>query len=204
MCEPVSATMAAVGVGSSLMQSRATAKQEAEMVNQQRRQQHELVKQNNWANADAQLTASDNTFATRNDLTQTNIERMNNLTALSTALGEGMIGGNSAKRLKTVQGIQHSMADSDLVNNYHRDYQAIFAGTVGSAESVKSTIGGMAEPPKTSRFQHFMNAAESGLAGAQQGLALKDSFSKYTKKLDKSVKKSGSVRAKAGVGMSTK
>lgn len=193
MCEPVSIGMAVVGVTGAAMGAHDQAKQEGRLIDAQRRQQHEMVRANNWANADAQMAIRDANESTRSMLTETNIERMTNMSLLSTAISESSMRGRSMERLKRVQNLQYDMRESDTVLNYQRDYQAIFADRVGAAESTKAQIQGMAPIPRTSNLTHAVNIAQAGFSGASMGMSLSGGFA------DLKASKTGSVRNTAGV-----
>lgn len=191
MCDPVAAVGAVVGVVSGMSGAKNQMKYESQQIDAQRRQQRELIKQNNWGHADNSLSIQDSHEQTRQALTETNIKRMNTQAMLSTALGEGGIGGNTAKRLKTVGNIQANMQDSDITLNYQRDYQAIFADSVGRTESTKAEISGMAKINRTSKLTHALNIAQSGMTGISTAGSLNDAVGRSTEAY-------GSVRKAAG------
>lgn len=193
MCEPVSIGMAVVGVTGAAMGAHDQAKQEGRLIDAQRRQQHEMVRANNWANADAQMAIRDSNESTRSMLTETNIERLTNMSLLSTAISESSMRGRSMERLMSVQNLQYDMRESDTVLNYQRDYQAIFAGRVGAAESTKAQIQGMAPIPRTSNLTHAVNITQAGFSGTSLGMSLSGGFA------DLKAPKTGSVRNTAGV-----
>lgn len=192
MCEPVSIGMAVVSATSAAMGARDQAKQEGRLIDAQRKQQHEMVRANNWANADAQMAIRDSNESTRSMLTETNIERMTNMSLLSTAISESSMRGRSMERLQNVQNLQYDMQESDTVLNYQRDYQAIFADRVGAAESTKAQIQGMAPIPRTSNLTHALNITQAGFSGASMGMSLAGGFA------DLKASKGGSVRDTAG------
>lgn len=193
MCNPVSIGMAAVGIAGSAQGARDQAKQEGRLIDAQRKQQHEMVRANNWANADSQMAIRDANESTRSMLTETNIERMTNMSLLSTAISESSMRGRSMDRLQSVQNLQYDMQESDTVLNYQRDYQAIFADRVGAAESTKAQIQGMAPIPRTSNLTHAVNITQAGMSGASMGMSLSGGFA------DMKAAKAGSVRNTAGV-----
>lgn len=195
MCEPVSIALGVAGVAGvgAVAGAHDQAKQEGRLIDAQRQQQHEMVRANNWANADAQMAIRDSNESTRSMLTETNIERMTNMSLLSTAISESSMRGRSMDRLKNVQNLQYDMQESDTVLNYQRDYQAIFADRVGAAESTKAQIQGMAPIPRTSKLTHAVNITQAGLSGASTGMSLGGGFA------DMKAAKSGSVRNTAGV-----
>ena len=190
MCEPVSASMAVIAVAGAAQGARDQAKQEGRLIDAQRKQQHEMVRANNWANADAQMAIRDSNESTRSMLTETNIERMTNMSLLSTAISESSMRGRSMDRLQSVQNLQYDMQESDTVLNYQRDYQAIFAERVGGAESTKAQIQGMAPIPRTSKLTHAVNITQAGMSGASMGMSMSGGFADM---------KAGSVRNTAGV-----
>ena len=180
MCEPVTIAMAigaVVGVASGAMGARDQAKQEGRMIDGQRMQQHEMVRANNWANADAQMAIRDSNESTRSMLTETNIERMTNMSLLSTAISESSMRGRSMDRLQSVQNLQYDMQEADTVLNYQRDYQAIFADRIGGTESTKAQIMGMAPIPRTAKLTHAVNITQAGMSGASMGARLGGGFS---------------------------
>ena len=194
MCEPVSIGMAVAGVASGVMGAKNQAKLEGQQIDAQRRQHHEMVRQNNWANADSQMQTRDSNESTRAMLTDTNIERMNNMATLSTAINESNMKGRSVDRLQTVQNIQYDMQESDIGLNYQRDYQSIFAETIGRTESTKAAIMGAAPIPRTNKLTQALNITQAGIGGFAQGMSIKGGSADA---------KSGSGRKAAGVGQST-
>lgn len=193
MCFSEAIGTAVVGATSAAMGARDQAKQEGRLIDAQRKQQHEMVRANNWANADAQMAIRDSNESTRSMLTETNIERMANMSLLSTAISESSMRGRSMDRLMSVQNLQYDMQESDTVLNYQRDYQAIFADRVGSAESTKAQIQGMAPIPRTSNLTHAVSIAQAGFSGASIGMSLSGGFA------DPKAPQTGSVRNTAGV-----
>lgn len=189
MCEPVSIGTAVVTVAGAAMGAHNQAKQEGRLIDSQRQQQHEMVRANNWANADAQMAIRDSNESTRSMLTETNIERMTNMSLLSTAISESNMRGRSMERLQSVQNLQYDMQESDTVLNYQRNYQAIFADRIGATESTKAQIQGMAPIPRTSKLTHAVNITQAGMSGASMGASLGGGFSKP---------ETGSVRNTAG------
>lgn len=190
MCEPVSISMAVAGAASAAMGARNQAKFEGQQIDAQRRQHHELVKQLNWGNADGQIANRDNYESARMALTETGIEHMNNMAMLSTALGEAGIGGRTAGRLQRVAGIQNDIEESNIAENYHRDYAAIFADAVGRTESTKGSILGAAPIQRTSKLTQAMNIGQGAMSGYSMGGG-KFGFDKGGA--------AGSVRSTAGV-----
>lgn len=176
MCEPVSIAMAVVAVAGAAMGAHDKAKQEGKLIDSQRKQQHEVLRANNWANADAQMAIRDANESTRSMLTETNIERTANMSLLSTAISESSMRGRSMNRLQSVQNLQYDMQESDTVLNYQRDYQAIFADRIGAAESAKAQIQGMAPIPRTSKLTHAVNITQAGMSGASMGMSLSGGF----------------------------
>lgn len=192
MCEPVSIGMAIVAVAGAAMGAHDKAKQEGKLIDSQRQQQHEMLRANNWANADAQMAIRDSNESTRSMLTETNIERMTNMSLLSTAISESSMRGRSMDRLQSVQNLQYDMQESDTVLNYQRDYQAIFADRIGAAESTKAQIQGMAPIPRTSKLTHAVNITQAGFSGASMGLSMAGGIA------DLKASKAGSVRNTVG------
>lgn len=190
MCAPVMIAMAVVSAAAAANQAKNQAILEGQQIDAQRRQHAELVRQNNWANADMVGAAQSNYEATRANLTDTNVERMNNLSALETAIGESNMGGRSMERLKNVQNIRYDMQSSDISTNYQRDYQALFADSVGRAESTKAAILGAAPIPVTSKLTQAINITNAGMQGASAGASFGGGFTKAD---------TGSVRGTAGL-----
>ena len=193
MCEPVTIGMAVgavVGGASSLYGSKQQAKYEGQMIDAQRRQQHEMIRTTNWQHADDRMAMQDANESTRAALTEANIERLSVMSALSTAISESGMGGRSMDRLQRVQNTQFAMQESDTVLNYQRDYEAIFSGMVGNAESTKRAILGMAPIQRTSKMTHGLNAMGAAMQGASLGMSFDGGIFKTGKE--------GDVRKKAG------
>ena len=172
MCEPVSITMALMGVAGAGVNAHEKAKAEGQAEDARRKSQIELIRQMNMANADLNLEARDKAEQARHQMTEINLKSLRNRGAVAAAIGESNIAGNSMDRVKRVTEAESSRESMAVLDNYQRDYQAIFANQVGNVENTKSQMRSMAPVFRTSKLSHALSIASSGMAGAAQGYGI--------------------------------
>lgn len=175
MCEPIS-IMAAVGAIGAASGAHAQAKAEGAAEDNKRRQQIEMIRQMNSANADINLEAVDKYDQAQQQLTEINLSSIRNKGMLSAAIGESNIAGNSMDRLKRVTAAEQSREKIGVMDNYERDYQTLFANKVGNVENTKGALKGMPKVLKTSKLAHALNIVSGGVQGGVQGYNLKTSM----------------------------
>lgn len=169
MCEPVSIGMAVVAVAGATMGAADKAKAEGKAEDAQRRTAREQVKQTNMANANLNLNAQDKQEEARKQLAEINLQSTRNRGTMRAAVGEAGFSGNSTKRLLNSVDVEASAAKMDVTDNYHRDYQSIFANQVANVENTKSAIKGQAQVIKTSGISNALGIASSGINGYAAG-----------------------------------
>lgn len=173
MCEPVSIGMAIVAVAGAAMSASEKAKAEGAAEDGQRRTAREQVKQTNMANANLNLNAMDKQEEARKQLSQINLQATRNRGTIRAAVGESGLSGNSMDRIQNSVENESSNARTDVVDNYHRDYQSIFANQIANTENTKSAIRGQAQVIKTSGLSNALGIISSGANGYAQGSAMK-------------------------------
>jgi hypothetical protein len=175
MCEPVSIGMAAVAVVGATMGASEKAKAEGAAEDAQRRTAREQVKQTNMANANLSLSAVDKQEEARKQLSQINLQATRNRGTIRAAVGESGLSGNSMRRIQNSVENEASASRMDVVDNYHRDYQSIFANQIANTENTKSAIKGQAQVIKTSGLSNALGIISAGANGYAAGSAMKGS-----------------------------
>lgn len=173
MCEPVSIGMAAVAVVGATMAASDKAKGEGAAEDAQRRSAREQVKQTNMANANLSLTAQDKQEEARKQLSQINLQATRNRGTIRAAIGESGLSGNSMKRIQNSVENEASASRMDVVDNYHRDYQSIFANQIANTENTKSALKGQAQVIKTSGLSNALGIISAGGQGYAAGQSMK-------------------------------
>jgi hypothetical protein len=172
MCEPVSIGMAIVAVAGAAMSASEKAKAEGAAEDGQRRTAREQVKQTNMANANLNLTAQDKQEEARKQLSQINLQATRNRGTIRAAVGESGLSGNSMDRIQNSVENESSNARTDVVDNYHRDYQSIFANQIANVENTKSALKGQAQVIRTSGVSNALGIISAGANGYAQGSAM--------------------------------
>uniref|UniRef100_A0AAU8BVL6 DNA ejectosome component internal virion protein n=1 Tax=Pseudomonas phage PMBT23 TaxID=3137284 RepID=A0AAU8BVL6_9VIRU len=175
MCELVSIGMAAVAVVGATMGASEKAKAEGAAEDAQRRTAREQVKQTNMANANLSLSAVDKQEEARKQLSQINLQATRNRGTIRAAVGESGLSGNSMRRIQNSVENEASASRMDVVDNYHRDYQSIFANQIANTENTKSALKGQAQVIKTSGLSNALGIISAGANGYAAGSAMKGS-----------------------------
>ncbi|QNJ57525.1 internal virion protein B [Pseudomonas phage PlaquesPlease] len=175
MCEPVSIAMASVALVGGVMSAKEKSKAEGAAEDAQRRTAREQVKQMNMANANLSLTAQDKAEEARSQLTETNMQALRNRGTIRTAIGESGLSGNSMRRIEQSVENEASQQRMSITDNYHRDYQSIFANQIANTENTKSAIKGQAQVIKTSGLSNALGIISSGANGYAMGSSIKGS-----------------------------
>jgi hypothetical protein len=154
------------------------AKAEGAAEDGQRRTAREQVKQTNMANANLNLTAQDQQEEARKQLSQINLQATRNRGTIRAAVGESGLSGNSMDRILNSVENESSNARTDVVDNYHRDYQSIFANQIANVENTKSALKGQAQVIRTSGVSNALGIVSAGANGYAQGSAMKGASTK--------------------------
>ncbi|UMO76114.1 internal virion protein B [Pseudomonas phage P413] len=173
MCEPVSIAMASVAVVGATMGASEKAKAEGAAEDAQRRTAREQVKQTNMANANLSLTAMDKQEEARKQLSQINLQATRNRGTIRAAVGESGLSGNSINRIQRSVENEASASRMDVTDNYHRDYQSIFANQIANTENTKSALKGQAQVIKTSGLSNALGIISAGANGYAAGSSMK-------------------------------
>lgn len=118
----------------------AQAKMIASQTDAGRRQAMEIMKQTNIQNADLSLQARSRLEEASSELTSQNMQKVQAMGSIRAAIGESMLEGSSMDRIKRVTEGQFIREANMVTDNYHRDYQAIFAQQLGGTQSAASQI----------------------------------------------------------------
>lgn len=169
MCEPVSIGMATVALVGGAMTASDKSKAEGAAEDAQRRSAREQVKQMNMANANLNLNAQDKADEARKQLAEVNMQALRNQGTIRTAIGESGLSGNSMKRIANSVENEASQQRMSITDNYHRDYQSIFANQIANTENTKSALKGQAQVIKTSGLSNALGIISSGANGYVQG-----------------------------------
>lgn len=173
MCNPAVA-MAGVGAAQGIMQARETAKAEGAAEDARRKNQIEMIRQMNYQNADLQLSLRDKHEQAQQQLTEINLTSLRNTGLVNAAIGESGISGASMDRIKRVTQAETSRERVGVMDNYQRDYQAIFADQVSNVENTKTQLRTMPKVRRTSLLSHALNIAAGTAQGAATGYGLKE------------------------------
>jgi hypothetical protein len=163
MCEPVSIGAAVLAVAGTAVGAHDRAKAEGAAEDARRKSQIEMVRQMNMANADQNLEIRDKTEQANQQMTEINLKTLRNRGMLSAAIGESGIAGNSVERIKRVTDAEASREKMGVLDNYQRDYQAIFANQVGNVENTKSQLRSSAPVFRTSKLANALDVASAGM-----------------------------------------
>lgn len=180
MCDPTGgiATVAIVSAMSATMSASESAKAKGQMTDNERKQQNEVVKQANWAENDQKLATADKRDEAQRQLTEVNLQSIRNQGTINTAIGESGLAGNSMDRLKNSVANDTSSQKMNITDNYERDYQAIFANRVGSAENAKDAVKGLGgNKYKVNAVANALNVVSAAANGYTQGTQLKSAVS---------------------------
>lgn len=174
MCSP----MAGAGLGAlgGFMSAKAQAQAEADQINAQRQTQREMYREANINNAQANLSLADKAEQTRQQITQVNMQALRNEGTINAAIGESMLSGNTVNRLRQAVRNEASQQVVALTDNYHRDYQSIFANEVNNVESTKSAIKGMPKIRQTSKAALALGVVSSAASGYSTGASIQQSY----------------------------
>jgi hypothetical protein len=169
MCEPISATMAAMSAGSAILGAKSTAKAEGAAEDARRKGQMEQIRQMTTANADSNLDLRDKSEQARQQLSELNLTSIRNKGMVNTAISESGVGGASMERIKRISAAESSRERMGVVDNYGRDYQTIFANQVSNVENTQAALRGSQPVMRTSKLAQALNIASAGASGYSQG-----------------------------------
>ncbi|QNL29351.1 internal virion protein C [Pasteurella phage vB_PmuP_Pa7] len=163
MCEPTTLTMAALSATSMAASAAASAKAQAGMITAQRKNAIAMMKKANMDNANARLQQVDKAEAARHQMTELNLDKLQTLGTLNTAIGESGLEGRSMDRLKNTTESEYIRKSRNVTENYERDYASLHAQMLGTSLSTHDNIKTLQsqEPSKGAR-------ALSGVASALQ------------------------------------
>ncbi|WP_323115389.1 hypothetical protein [Pseudomonas guariconensis] len=162
MCIAIPIAVAALAVAGGVMNAHDRAKAEGQAEDARRKGLIEQVRQMNTANADMSLEARDKAEQAQQQLTDINLKSLRNRGMVAAAIGESGLAGNSMDRVKRVTDAETSREKMGVLDNYKRDYQAIFANQVGNVENTKAAIRGSAPVFRTSKLANALNIVGSG------------------------------------------
>lgn len=164
MCWMQAAAMGAqIGFGN-MQQNQAN----AGSVDQTRRQAIEMVKEMNIKDANLRLKTMDTLDTASQDLTLQNMQKVQAMGSIRSAVGEGNLTGNSMNRIKNVTEGDFVRAANGVNDQYQRDYAAIFAERLGNRNSTVSQIEQMqkSEPRIKSMLEMVLDPLDLGIGKA--------------------------------------
>ncbi|HBQ5120503.1 MULTISPECIES: virion core protein, T7 gp14 family [Klebsiella pneumoniae complex] len=180
MCGPIAAA-AVMAVGSatqSAMQYKDAAKAEGKRADAARLQAQEYVKANNITQANLNLSNRDAYENAVSKMTSANMQGIQNMGALNTAIAESGIKGNSINRLRRSQEASNSAEQLSITNEYKRNYAEIFGKQLESQQNTISAVSGLDQDAhKTSGLQQALGITMAGAQGAAQGYSMGSAMS---------------------------
>lgn len=170
MCEPVSIGMAIVAVAGAAMGASEKAKAKGAQTDAERKNQHEIIKAANAQDADAKLSSVDKADEARRQLTEVNLTALRNQGTINTAIGESGLSGNTMDRLKRSVANDASTQKMNVLDNYERDYAALYQNRIGNTENARSAVrGGGGKGMKVNNLANALDIVSSGAGGYAQG-----------------------------------
>ncbi|QNH79694.1 hypothetical protein GGD92_16120 [Pseudomonas protegens] len=175
MCGPlvIPMVMAAMAASSAAMGASEQAKAKGAATDAQRKNQQEIIKAANAADADSKLETVDKADEARRQLTEVNLQALRNKGTINAAIGEAGFSGNSADRLRRSVDNEASAEKMNILDNYERDYAALFQNRIGAAENARSAVrGGGGQGMKINNVANALNIASAGFGGYAAGESL--------------------------------
>ncbi|HHL4106378.1 TPA: hypothetical protein ACQ7U8_004461 [Klebsiella pneumoniae] len=175
MCGPiaVAAVMAGASATQSAMSAKNAAKAEGNRADAARLQAQEYVKANNITQANLNLSNRDAYENAVSKMTAANMQGIQNMGALNTAIAESGIKGNSINRLRRSQEASNSAEQLSITNEYKRNYAEIFGKQLESQQNTISAVSGLDQDAhKTSGLQQALGITMAGAQGAAQGYSM--------------------------------
>lgn len=164
MCwQQVAATGAQIGLGA-FQQNKAN----VASIDQSRRQALEMVKEVNIGDAQARLKMKDTLDTASQDLSLMNMQKVQAMGTIRTAIGEGMLEGNSMDRIGRISEGDFVRAANGVTDQYTRDYAALFGDRVAARNSTMSQIEQMqkSEPRIKSMLEMALDPLDLGIGKA--------------------------------------
>lgn len=140
MCWPMMIASAALSAASAAKSAHDQAKLIGAQTDASRRQNQELLKQARWENASTNLDIRSKFEEASNEITNNNLQAIQTQGAVSAAIGEGMLSGNSMDRVQRVVEGENVRANAMVNENYKRDYASLLTGSVANMDSTKGQI----------------------------------------------------------------
>ncbi len=175
MCDPTGgiATMAIMGAmaaSSAAMGASEQAKARGMQIDAQRKSQQEMIKAANAADADAKLETVNKADEARRQLTEVNLQALRNKGLISAAVGESGLSGNTMDRVRRSADNEASAEKMNVLDNYERDYAAIFQNRVGAVENARSAVrGGGGQGMKINNLANALDIVSAGMGGVASG-----------------------------------
>ncbi|MFJ7142139.1 hypothetical protein [Pseudomonas protegens] len=175
MCDPTGgiATMAIMGTmaaSSAAMGASEQAKARGMQIDAQRKSQQEMIKAANAADADAKLETVNKADEARRQLTEVNLQALRNKGLISAAVGESGLSGNTMDRVRRSADNEASAEKMNVLDNYERDYAAIFQNRVGAVENARSAVrGGGGQGMKINNLANALDIVSAGMGGVASG-----------------------------------
>ncbi|WP_409300087.1 hypothetical protein [Pseudomonas sp. KCJK8993] len=164
------AIMGAMAASSAAMGASEQAKARGMQIDAQRKSQQEMIKAANAADADAKLETVNKADEARRQLTEVNLQALRNKGLISAAVGESGLSGNTMDRVRRSADNEASAEKMNVLDNYERDYAAIFQNRVGAVENARSAVrGGGGQGMKINNLANALDIVSAGMGGVASG-----------------------------------
>ncbi|HBT4786354.1 TPA: hypothetical protein MB364_001686 [Klebsiella variicola subsp. variicola] len=183
MCGPIAAAavMAVGNAAQTAMQYKNAAKAEGQRADAARLQAQEYVKANNITQANLNLSNRDAYENAVSNMTAANMQGIQNMGALNTAIAESGIKGNSINRLRRSQEASNSAEQLSITNEYKRNYAEIFGKQLESQQNTISAVNGLDQDAhKISNERQILGITMAAAQGAAQGYSMGSAISSAT------------------------
>lgn len=183
MCGPIAAAavMAVGNAAQTAMQYKDAAKAEGKRADAARLQAQEYVKANNITQANLNLSNRDAYENAVSKMTAANMQGIQNMGALNTAIAESGIKGNSIHRLRRSQEASNSAEQLSITNEYKRNYAEIFGKQLESQQNTISAVNGLDQDAhKISNERQILGITMAAAQGAAQGYSMGSAISSAT------------------------
>ncbi|UTQ78177.1 internal virion protein [Aeromonas phage JELG-KS1] len=172
MCDPLSITMAAVGVVGGMMDSKNKGKAWAAQEETRRKQLTEALKASNIADASLKLAANESYKQARSELENNTMQAIKAKGTVTTAMGESNLEGRTMDRTMRDTENMFLKTKGQITENYERDYHNIWVQRLENNQNIIAQIQGSQPAPKPDSASQALNTVQSGVSGALVGQQL--------------------------------
>lgn len=170
---------------------------QASQIDQQRKQQGEMIKQMNIKEAGLQMEQRDLLESTVQDLTTSNMNRVRTMGTVRAAIGEGNLEGASMRRVERVTEGDMLRERMGITDNYQRDYSVILGNRYSNQGQTISTIKAQqdSEPRMKGRLENMIDPLGIGLNKLVDMSIAGSGFQGKAKKITGKIQASGNKKA---------